>query len=331
MRRELTRVTLPRHARSGSSFRELFDVPAADVLASMDRAGDDVPSGLPEYLLAIDAVGLERRDVVVTIADPFGACGDVTAVCDVNVAAHVPASRRGVHVSRMGQVIAESVDRSYPDVAGYADAVCAALARSQYGRAQVTVHARIPYLEEVQADASGRRKPSLEHLHQIVRRTDGPGTTSTDLGLRVTHLIACPCVQKTYQHAMALRELDGTGAAVPGPLPLMTHSQRCDTTVMVCGVSERISIAAMLATIDGVLFRTCNTLPRDAELAYVYRAHARPQFIEDALRAAVMATAGAWRSRAAFQRISGRSRSLESIHEYDLTASLDVDADDLPA
>ena len=113
-------------------------------------------------------------------------------------------------------------------------------------------------------------------------------------------------------------------------VPLMTHSQRCTTKVIACDVTERRSPADMLARLDDVLVRTCNTLPRDAELSCVYRAHRSPQFIEDALRAAVMAIAGSWPSASSFHHIVGRSRSVESIHEHDLTASLRVNAADLP-
>lgn len=73
---------------------------------------------------------------------------------------------------------------------------------------------------------------------------------------------------------------------------------------------------------DSVLLRTCNTLPRDAELSLVYRAHREPQFIEDAPRAAAVSVACLWSPGASFGRIVGRSRSLESIHGHDLTASL---------
>jgi hypothetical protein len=70
--------------------------------------------------------------------------------------------------------------------------------------------------------------------------------------------------------------------------------------------------------------------PHDAELAMVYRAHRTPQFIEDALRAAVVAMGQAWPSPASFALVSDRVRSLESIHEYDLTGSLSMSAADLP-
>jgi GTP cyclohydrolase FolE2 len=67
--------------------------------------------------------------------------------------------------------------------------------------------------------------------------------------------------------------------------------------------------------------RTMNTLPRGDELAMVFRAHATPQFIEDALRESLWALGAALGGPSGFSRLTGRSRSLESIHDVDLAAS----------
>jgi GTP cyclohydrolase FolE2 len=101
----------------------------------------------------------------------------------------------------------------------------------------------------------------------------------------------------------------------------MTHSQRCTTAITVVGVSGPFDVASALAEVDGVLVRTGNTLPRGGELLAVHRAHAKPQFVEDALRAALAAVSRALSPSLAFERLEGMSRSLESIHAFDLTAA----------
>jgi GTP cyclohydrolase FolE2 len=318
----LPQLALPRYRRTGQAFQDLLGATAVDVLASMDAAGDDVPNQTPRDDIELDGVGIRRRDVIVSIEDPFGGSGRVNAICTVDIAASVPGTRRGVHLSRIGQAVAESVATPHRDLSAYARTLAKAVADSQYGGAKVSVHGRIPYLEDVQADESGRRKLSLEHLEAIARHACRSGSITNDIGLRVTHLVACPCVQHTYRHATMLRYGPTCDATLGGAIPLMTHSQRCITTVMVQGVTEGRSLIDMLTRLDDVLLRTCNTLPRDAELSLVYRAHRTPQFIEDALRAAAHAVAGLWPSRASFRRVVGRSRSLESIHGHDLTASL---------
>lgn len=145
-----------------------------------------------------------RRHVVVPVSDPFGSKEDVTASCTVSIKAAVPATHRGVHVSRIGHVVAEYSARGYQSLSEYADHVARAIAASQYGHARVTVAGRIPHLEPVQADRNGREKLSLEFLHVVARQTIRDSHASADLGLRVSHLVACPCVQNTYRHARAL-------------------------------------------------------------------------------------------------------------------------------
>ena len=323
-RSPLPSVTLPRYRRAHVPFADLMGAPASRVLASMDEAGDDVPVQRPAHMLHVDSVALKRRAVVVRIGDPFESLDEVSAVCTLDVAVGVPAARRGIHVSRIGHVIADTAMAAYRDVPAVAEAVAREVARTQYGHASVTVRARVPYLEAVGDHRGG--KLSLEHLHVIARQRIEPGRESRDIGLRVTHLVACPCVQQTYKHS---RLSQRGGEAHPPSDLLMTHSQRCSTTVIAHDVTGMPSVAALLARLDAVLFRTCNTLPRDAELALVYRAHRTPQFIEDAIRAAIVAVAQAWPSSGTYREISGRARSVESIHEYDLTATLRVSAGDL--
>jgi GTP cyclohydrolase FolE2 len=318
----LPQIALPRYRRSGQSFREMLGAAAADVLAAMDDAGDDVPCQVPREAIDLDGVGIRRHDVIISIEDPFGGQGSVNAVCSLDIAAAVPRIRRGVHLSRLGQIVAESVTVTHRDLSAYARTLAQAVAGSQYGEAQVRVHARIPYVEDVQADSAGRGKVSLEHLDALARHTCRGGANAHAVGLRVTHLLACPCVQNTYRHATRLRDGLACDRSPASAMPLLTHSQRCLTTIMVHAPSESRSSVQMLRRLDDVLFRTCNTLPRDAELALVYRAHRTPQFIEDALRAATTAIADLWPSPCSFAGIVARARSLESIHGHDLRASL---------
>jgi GTP cyclohydrolase FolE2 len=319
----LAPVALPRYRRTGPGIQDLFGVSADHVLGSMERAGDDVPGQHPAHELRIEGVALRRRDILVRIQDPFESLDEVTAVCTLQIAAGVPAERRGIHASRIGHAIAKASIAFHRDPSAFAAAVARAVAEAQYGQASVTVHARVPYLEEV-GERSGRSKSSLERLHLIARHTIDGLRESRDVGLRIAHLIACPCVQQTFSHATQPR--DSRERAAAAPHLLMTHSQRCATTIMVHDVTATARVRHMLAALDTVLVRTCNTLPRDAELATVYRAHRTPQFIEDAVRAAAIAMARAWTPQESFEAISVRARSLESIHEYDLTASLRVSA-----
>jgi GTP cyclohydrolase FolE2 len=303
---------------SAAEFHELFAASPRQVLQAMEEAGDDVAAQEPSIRARIDGVGLTRHHVPVMMRSPFDAGATVTAVCRVRISCGVPSNRRGLHLSRIGHAMAESVSGRHDDAAAYAVRLAQILAASQYGHAIVDVDASIAYVEETGAGRAADRKQSLERLRLVARAAVSPSRTIVDTGLRVSHIVACPCVQQTYKHALQAASVDA-----PSGIPLLTHSQRCLTTVVVRNLDRPFSVPAALAALDTTLVRTSNTLPRDRELARVYRAHRSPQFIEDALRGAVLLISRLWPDRA-FDRVQGRSRSLESIHEYDLRAAMTI-------
>lgn len=312
---------LPLFQRQTESFDDTFGVEIADVLTAIGRAEDDPVAGEPRVAIDIQRVGYTRANLLIEIDDPFGSGRPVHSVATVRVASRVPHTHRGLHMSRLGDALARSVTESYPDLVDYARSLAKAICRAQYGRSTlVEVHASVPYLEELTRDPHPRPKLSLEQLQVIASaRVDGPDDAAGRVaaGVRVSHLVACPCVQKVYAYTRAVL---GDAPVETDPAPGFTHNQRCVTTVVAHGLRRPLPVAAVLRQIDGVLFRTMNTLPRGSELSLVHRAHRTPQFIEDALREALWAMYTAL-GDAPFSAIRGSSRSLESIHDFDLAAS----------
>jgi GTP cyclohydrolase FolE2 len=114
-------------------------------------------------------------------------------------------------------------------------------------------------------------------------------------------------------------------------MPLLTHSQRCRSEVWVHGISGALSYGRLLNAFDRVVFRTQNTLPREQELALVYRAHRCPQFAEDAVRDLLRATYSVVCKDTGFNRIEVHSRSIESIHNHDIFVRSTATAEELSA
>lgn len=314
-----TTVRLPLFRRRSTPFEETFGVGLTEVLTAIDRAGDDPVAGAPRVPIGLGSVGYRRSGILVGIDDPFGSGSPVHCIADVKIGTAVPASRRGLHMSRIGDALAQSVLDSYPDLVAFARTLAGAVSRAQYGLAtSVEVRGRVPYVEDVPLDP--RRKLSLEALTLLaaVRTSAGETSSAFDTGLRFAHLVACPCVQKVYRYAGAAR-LEAAPPDAPST-PGFTHSQRCITTVVARGLRVPLPVPRVLEEVDGVVLRTMNTLPRGSELALVYNAHRTPQFIEDALRDVLRATYTAL-DGARFSSLRGRARSLESIHEFDLRAS----------
>jgi GTP cyclohydrolase FolE2 len=308
---------MPRFRRRVAPFTSLFDTDAESAIAAMDAAGDDLVGAVPDIRIPVEQVGCERRDVVVFVRDPFGTDAFVPAVCRIAVATRLPAERRGIHMSRLGALVACAAGGTYPDFSGLARRLAQDVRASQYGgRTRVTVAGRLQYLEDVAATAAPPLKPSLEHLDlQATVEIDEGSIVTQAFGLTTHCLVACPCVQKTLHHAVGPARRAAEGA------PYLTHSQRCVLTLEASGVSATPGVPALLAVLDERLVRTLNTLPRPMELALVFQAHRRPQFIEDAVRAAAVSLSVALAGVTRFDEIVVTGRSLESIHEFDLSAA----------
>jgi GTP cyclohydrolase FolE2 len=130
-------------------------------------------------------------------------------------------------------------------------------------------------------------------------------------------------VQETYRNSFLPDKPLPHPAGDGEHIPLLTHSQRCQTQVMISGATETPPLPELLACIDAIVVRSQNTLPRDLELLNVYRAHARAQFVEDALRDLLLGLYQVVRMRSAEGAISIKSISFESIHDFDLEAEIE--------
>lgn len=325
----------PDYERRVASFEERFGVPAEHVVHAMNAAGDDVVEQPPRFPIGLTHVGYRQADAILSLDDPFESGRRVSAVASVRIDTAVPATRRGVHMSRLGDVLATSLLDGYPDLPTYAAQLASAVDRCQYGGpTAIDVRASVPYLERVPAERGGVAKTSLEHLHLVARVRSSPdAATPAEIGagLRVHHIVACPCVQRMMHHAQRVttREDAAIEPAEAAIAPQITHTQRCETTIVCYGATGRLRIPALLERLDQVVCRTQNTLPRGSELSLVFRAHRSPQFIEDALRDALWSL---WKALdRPFTRLTGHARSLESIHAFDLTASTTIRAEDLRA
>jgi len=308
----------PTYDRHGRSFEELFRAAPREVVGLMDRAGDDVPVQAPAVPVALGQVGLTRERVPVSVAHPFQPGTAWTLTCRVKVATAVPADRRGLHMSRLGDLIAAAASKVYGSLDEFARELAAGVGHSQYGGAsEAEVSGWLPFWEAVPGRDAGKDKMSLEEVGLTVTARTGKGTAKLTTGLIVEHITACPCVQLTLRHARST----GAADARLDPGPLMTHSQRCRTHVQFSHHEHEIRLADVLRAVDGVVFRTQNTLPREHELNLVYRAHDRPQFIEDVARGLLVACGRVVGADHPNCRIDVSSTSMESIHSFDIFAN----------
>lgn len=314
---------LPFHMRVMPAFKAAFGSAAAQVIEAMDQAEDDIPEQSPQYAIALPSVGVQRHSVPVRIRDTFGTQQVTTLACDISLTTAIPAHKRGIHMSRIGHLLADSTNCIYENLQHYTSHLAAELNRCQYGGPSVVSASGIlSYIESVQGWKPGKDKCSLEEIRLYASAVADNHNITESAGLRIAHITACPCVQQTYKHAL-LQSKGDVQKAIEMTAPLFTHSQRCETEVQIENLPHHFSMQKLLDALDEVLFRTQNTLPREYEVLLVYRAHREPQFIEDAMRQVIYALYSLLREDVyANCAIKVHSTSMESIHNFDITSTL---------
>lgn len=314
----------PRYRRKTPTFDTTFAVPAEAVIHAMDAAGDDVPYQKPEVPLALSGVGMVREHVPLRIRDPFGSSSPVTVHATLQLLTEVPEDKRGIHTSRIGSLLADSLGEVHGSAQEYVRTLAGLLNETGYGRSsRVSMRGTLSYLEEVQGWRDEKDKTSLEHLELSATAAIRDGQWSESVGFAVNHITACPCVQQTYKHA--LRQSKGDSSSALDSLgPLLTHSQRCFSRLEVRNLSEDLRILPLFEAVDAVVYRVQNTLPREYELHLVYRAHRHPQFIEDAARQMIAAVGRCLGNEHGDSHIYLNSTSIESIHDFDIVSEFEV-------
>src|SRR5688572_15317310 len=194
------RAHFPRHARARAGFEEVFGRSERATIAAMDAAGDDVADQLPRHPIALRRMGVERRAIPVTIADPFDRERSAQLSCSVSAWAGVEAGRRGIHVSRIGDALARLSLEAFASLPDYAAALCEQVASVQgSARASVEVSGVLSYLEPL---IGVKDKVSIEHLDLFAQARLTDGSLEMSGGLGFNHITACPCVQQTFKHSL---------------------------------------------------------------------------------------------------------------------------------
>jgi len=195
---------LPRYERNLPDFSEVFGVSAAEVIEDMDRCGDDIPEQEPKYGFNINYAGVRRENIPVKLLDPFGSEQVFQVFCSLEASTEVPYFKRGIHMSRIGDIIAKSTQNTYESLQQYGLNVADMLTKYEYqGSSQVKVETKFPYLENVKGWKEEKDKVSLEHLGlSTTIHTKQGSSYSQSAGITVANITACPCVQSTFKHTL---------------------------------------------------------------------------------------------------------------------------------
>lgn len=320
---------LPVHERTRAGFDETFELSAHETIDAMNKSGRDIASQGSEFNLPLKKMGVTRVGIPVLLTNPFGAEDVVQLSCNVAMHVSLAGDRRGIHVSRLGDTLAGHTGECYQNLTDYARRVAQTTRRVQEAEhATVEVSGLFAFLEPLNGV---KTKVSLESLELSARADVSAAHTRLTTGISFNHITACPCVQETFRHSHGPQSEELITEIGRREMPLLTHSQRCRTTVFIEGADNVPDLGLLIDCIDSVVVRCQNTMPREYELLTVYKAHHKPQFLEDVLRELSSALAKLLEGNPAETRVRITSISMESIHDFDLDGEIDYTLADLQA
>ena len=272
--------------------------------------GIDIPQQQPSFGLPLPEVGICGKTVWVRLPEgliPF------TARLEVNLAAQV----RGIHMSRMEEVIAALYDKEFSDLREYGLQLGREMmARQGASSGRVRLAGQLPLIRTARVSNRQSVDSIAVSLDLKLAGQEGELESVAMFGVGVAHITACPCTQ-AYNQTLFRKEGDDC--------PLPTHSQRSQTILSLQSAGLSPSIAELLACLEAALHVTQDLLKRTDEAQLVYASHSLPQFAEDAVRE-VARCAGERFGRALPPEtlVVIESLSLESIHIHDVCCRLET-------
>lgn len=270
----------------------------------------DVPEQKPSFAIPLSRVGISGKTVWVRLPEgniPFAATMEVD----------LAAESRGIHMSRMEEVIASLYEREFTDLQEYGVALAEEMTRRQGAKqGRVVLDGQLPLVRR--ATASGRR--SLDSIRvsvavDIVMQEDMKQTVL--IGAAVNHITACPCTQ-AYNQVLFDKSPDEN-------CPLPTHSQRSTTSLRMETRKGFPAFSDLVRCLEEALHVTQDLLKRPDEADLVLKSHSAPQFAEDAVRQTARMVGLRFGADLPPQtRVEIESLSLESIHIHDVCCRLET-------
>ncbi|MBA3421094.1 MAG: GTP cyclohydrolase I FolE2 [Thermoleophilaceae bacterium] len=302
-----------------------------DLATPLPSAIADVQAGRPQTLLALSHVGVTGVEKIVRLGPP-GAELSLSAVIECST--DLAAVQRGAHMSRFDEAVEVAIDevvlaghfRVEDLAAGIAERV---RERQESRRAEARLTVRHPRIR--QAPASGAQSQELYTL--LGAAVAREGGTRRAVGVRAQGITACPCGQAMAtadaRERLAVEGFDGDEIErVLTCVPVATHNQRGIGTLWI-GVAEgdagaAVEPDALLAIVESSMSSEVYELLKRADEAHIIeKAHRRPRFVEDCVRAMVRMAVERFGHLGATTFLSARQENLETIHQHNVVAQRD--------
>ena len=287
----------------------------------------DVQAAPPSVCLSLSRVGLTGVEKVIHIRvdrrspQPFSA----------RLECFVEPTRRGAHMSRFEEVIDDALRNLVLGDAGMraerlAQEVAERVRERQHARrAEVRIAARFP--ERRPAPVSGTPTQEISTLYG--RAVASERGTRWMVGVSAQGMTTSPRAQGALV-ARARERLAADGfseaqiARVVDDVPIATHSQLgVGTLHLGCpeGCALEVDVAVLLDIVeDAMSSRIFELLKRSDEAALVERAHWRPRFVEDCVRAMIAGVVERFAGAPDEVFVFAAQENIETIDRHNVTA-----------
>ena len=251
---------------------------------------------------------------------------------DFSMVADVAPDRAGVHMSRFAEALEEATldalaDNAQPArIERLAETVARAIVEDQRATS-ADVRLRARFALERWTPVSGKRG---EETYVLVGAAHaGVRGTRRLVGVEAEGMTACPCAQgmmrEHWMHELVAAGFnDADAQRALDVLPAATHNQRGRGTLFLGTTDERSDLvrAADLVEIveNAMSSETYDLLKRPDEFFVVNKAHHRPRFVEDVVRAMLARSLELYADFADDSFVFAGQVNEESIHKHDAFA-----------
>ncbi len=284
---------------------------------------EDLQASEPEVRLGLSRAGV--RGVSKAIRIRYGDVEKLIA-SEIDCTVDLPASRKGVHMSRFPELFEEAIEAVVIGEAFLVETLAEHIAeqiaaRQGALRAEVRIAARYP----VERTTPVTGLPTQEMVELVGHAAASERGVRRVVGVAANGINACPCAQGLVRERAAERlgdaGFDGTDVErILELVPLATHNQRGRGTLYV-GSERPVNAEQLVAVVEGSMSAPVyELLKRPDELFVVEHAHLQPRFVEDSVRLALRGTLEAYPWLGDEDFLFARQLNFETIHSHDVVA-----------
>lgn len=282
----------------------------------------DIQASAPERQYRLNRVGVKGVRKPVTVQRPGR--GPVTLNVEFETFVDLPATQKGVHMSRNLEAVAQLIDERISEPVPSLEALVSRLAavlleKHDYAR-DSEVRAAADYFLPREFPGGGTSVEAYKLVAEARAERNGDGgppRVRKMIGVEVIGMTACPCAMETSRHLLAER-----GVHHPADGPTITHNQRNRASLLMeVPHGADVEADALIDLVEGSLSApTYEILKRKMEGELVVRAHDKPMFVEDVVREILGKVFHAYGDLPDETVVIARSEAEESIHKHNAYA-----------